>query len=92
VILLATREVGEAPLVLWWALSRHRRRARAAHPEANAVGKLATVLQFATVTLALFRAPQTQALVVATACVGVLAAISYWRREARRVGRVTGGD
>jgi cardiolipin synthase len=87
VLLLATRELGEAPLVAWWALSRHRRKVRAKHPEANAVGKLATVLQFATVTLALFRAPQAGALLVVTACVGVLAAISYWRREAARVRR-----
>lgn len=84
VLLLATREIGEAPLVIWWALSRKRRKARAQHPEANAVGKLATVMQFASVTLALFRAPLTTEMVAGTACVGALAAVSYWLREARR--------
>lgn len=88
VALLATREIGEAPLVVWWTLSRRRRRARVQHPEANAVGKLATVMQFASVTLALFRAPVTSEIVAGTACVGALAALCYWLREARRIRSV----
>ncbi len=50
---LATRELGELPLVLWWALHRDRRRARAEDPKANAIGKLCTIFQFAAVTAAL---------------------------------------
>lgn len=91
VALLATREIGEAPLVVWWAFSRKRRKARASQPEANVIGKLATVMQFATVSLALFQAIVTTSLVVATAVAGTLAAVSYWRRELRR-GRLASAD
>ena len=89
VTLLATREIGELPLVLWWVLSRRRRRARAEQPMANLPGKLATVLQFATVALALFEASPTRVAVWVTACAGALAAVSYWARELRAVARTS---
>lgn len=87
VLLLSTRELGELPLVLWLATSHRARARRAAHPSANAPGKLATVFQFAAVTAALFRLRQAYALVVVAACLGVFAAASYWLR-ALREGRV----
>ncbi len=93
VLCLATREVGEAPLVLWFALSAHMRERRAKNAGANIPGKLATVFQFACVTLAILRAsPELdapawnttlQALLAVTAAVGVLAAASYWVRALR---------
>jgi len=82
-VLLATREIGEAPLVAWWALSRKRRRARVEQPMANVPGKLATVLQFATIAHALFRGRHVDVLLVATALAGALAAVSYWIRDLR---------
>jgi phosphatidylglycerophosphate synthase len=86
-LLLATREIGEMPLVLWWMLSRERRRARVEQPMANWPGKLATVAQFVTVASALFHAPFTWPLLIVTAVAGATAAIVYWQRELARVSR-----
>jgi len=80
VLLLSTRELLELPLVVWFALSPRARRARAGKPSANALGKLATVLQFAAVFSTLLAWPITGMAVGATAVVGVLAAVSYWSR------------
>jgi len=77
---LSTREIGELPLVVWFALSPRARGARAEYPTANLPGKIATLLQFATVGWALFRAPHLDRWIAATAVAGVFAAISYWRR------------
>ena len=82
-MLLATREIGEAPLVLWWTLSQEKRRARTEQPMANLPGKAATVLQFATVAHALFGGRYLDQLLYATAVAGGLAALSYWLRELR---------
>lgn len=84
VALLATREIGELPLVLWFAASHASRKARTEQPLANLPGKMGTALQFATVASALFAAPYTAGLLVATAVVGVIAAGSYWVREIAR--------
>jgi CDP-diacylglycerol--glycerol-3-phosphate 3-phosphatidyltransferase/cardiolipin synthase len=84
ILLLATREVGEAPLVLWWALSHDKRRAKVEQPMANVPGKAATVLQFATIVHALFDGRFVEVLLYATAATGALAAISYWLRDLRR--------
>lgn len=81
-ILLGTREIGELPLVAWLALSHHARRARAEQPAANVPGKLATALQFGTVSAALLGAPRVDLWTYATAVMGTIAAILYWRRWA----------
>lgn len=83
VVLLSLREVGELPLVLWYATSKAARSARAATPSANLGGKLATALQFATVAWALARLPALDLWIGVTALSGVLAAIGYWRRALR---------
>jgi len=80
VVLLSTRELGELPLVLWVAFSRRARRSRSAEAKANALGKAATTLQFATVACALWRAPITPTLVLITALAGIVAAVGYWAR------------
>ena len=80
-ILLATRDLLELPLVLWWALHRRKRQARARAPMANRLGKLATVFQFATICAALFHHPLKRPILFATALMGLVAAVSYWRRE-----------
>lgn len=78
---LATRELGELPLVLWWALHRDRRQARAEDPKANAIGKLCTIFQFAAVTGALTAASWQHLALGASALMGCLAAWKYWQRE-----------
>jgi cardiolipin synthase len=83
VVLLSTREIGELPLVLWLALSHDARRKRAEQPSANAAGKAATALQFASVTVALFHAPHGELWVGATAVAGAVAALTYWQRALR---------
>jgi phosphatidylglycerophosphate synthase len=80
VLLLSTREVLELPLVVWFALSPSARGARAEKPMANALGKLATVLQFAAVFSTLLGWSITGVWIGATAVVGVFAALSYWLR------------
>lgn len=83
VLLLSVREVGELPLVVWFAVTPSARRKRADHPKANLPGKLATVLQFFTVAWILLRRPQVELWLAMTAVAGLLAAVSYWRRALR---------
>ena len=80
VALLSTREIGELPLVAWYALSPNARGARAKKPSAKLAGKLATVLQFGAVSFALLHDRLENVWIGATAVMGVLAALSYWRR------------
>jgi cardiolipin synthase len=80
IALLATRELGELPLVVWFVLT-HRQKNRAGHPAANVPGKAATFLQFVTVAAAMFQSPFTGALLLATAVMGAVAALIYWIRE-----------
>lgn len=87
---LAAREIGELPLVLWVLASRRARRVRVEHPQSNVPGKLATCMQFATVASAIVRAPWTEPLIGATAAVGALAAVIYWRRELERWRKADG--
>lgn len=90
VLLLSTRELGEAPLVLWALVSAHLRHARVETPMANVTGKLATALQFTTVMLAIVGAPLTTAFVGITALTGVAAAVHYTLRALAGHRRVTG--
>lgn len=83
VLLLATREAGELPLVVWLATSRSARRGRAENPKANVPGKMATVLQFLTIVTALFHSEYTGGMTLATAVVGAFAAATYWVREVK---------
>ncbi len=80
VLMLSVRELGELPLVAWLTLSPRARAARARQQAANVPGKIATLLQFATVAWALLRQPHLQLWLGATAIAGALAALSYWRR------------
>jgi CDP-diacylglycerol--glycerol-3-phosphate 3-phosphatidyltransferase/cardiolipin synthase len=83
VALLSTREIGEIPLVLWLASSPRARRARVEHPAANVVGKMATALQFGSVTAALFESSHLTSWVGVTAVMGAAAAFTYWQRALR---------
>ena len=84
IVLLSMREIGEVPLVLYLALSRKARRARAEQPKANLPGKAATALQFACIALAIVRAPILDALLWTTAAAGALAAVAYWARALKQ--------
>lgn len=90
ILWLSMRELGELPLVLWFVLEPRARAARAEHPGANLPGKLATVLQFLAVGWALFQWPGLGLWLGVTACAGVLAAVSYWRRALRSVSPPSG--
>jgi cardiolipin synthase len=78
VMLLGARDAGELVTVAWIALKKDD---HALHEEqrANALGKLTTFAQFAVVVAALLRARHFE-LSVATAVLGVAAAVSYARR------------
>ncbi len=81
VVALAAREILELPLVLWWALHRAQRHAKALAPKANWLGKLATVVQFVVVVAVLLGQSWTTPLFWLCGAVGTLAASIYWRRE-----------
>ncbi len=90
VVMLSSREIMELPLVLWIGTSRARK-LRAASASANLTGKLATVLQFAAATAALFRAPHLRWLIGAAASSGLFAGGAYWLRFARHTRPVAPG-
>ncbi len=91
VVALSTRELGELPLVIWFAVSRDARQARAESAQANVLGKLATTLQFTTIAAALFAIRGVAELAVVTAAAGAIAAASYWRRLGGRTPKAPHG-
>lgn len=80
VLLLSTREIGEAPLVLLYALHPRLRDCKVEARMANVAGKITTVLQFATVALAAMGSKHTKKALYATAAAGTVAAVSYLAR------------
>lgn len=88
VLLLSTREIGELPLVVWLALNDRARGARAEQPVANVPGKIATFLQFAAISAALFRAPHKDVWIAVTAIAGIFAAFAYWKRALEMASRL----
>ena len=81
-LLLASREIGELPLVVHVLREPAGTRDRIPR-RANALGKLASALDLATVVAILAGSRREWALVAANSAVGVLAAASYWLRELR---------
>jgi phosphatidylglycerophosphate synthase len=79
-LVLSTREVGEALLVAL-ALTFVPRRAFVAPHPANALGKVATVLQFVTVVLVILGTGPRVLFVLATGISGAAAAVAYGVRE-----------
>lgn len=82
---LLVREALELPLALWIGLSPRFRGARLETARANIPGKLATTVQFAAVLAAITWPAMLEATLVAAALSGLLAGISYWLRQIRRV-------
>ncbi len=81
-LLLATRELAELPLALRVLMSK-RARLTELDRRANRLGKIATVLEFATAFAVVARAPGQSTLLAATAVCGAIAGASYWAREIR---------
>lgn len=78
-LLLGSRELGELPLLVWLAVSPAARR-RKVEERANALGKAATTLQFATIVATIMGSEAQKPMLFVTAAVGAAAAASYWRR------------
>ena len=81
-LLLATRELGELPLAVR-VLTSKRARLTEIDRKANRIGKVATVLEFATVLAVIANVPGKNVLLAATAACGAAAAATYWFREIR---------
>lgn len=80
-MMLATRDLGEVPLLIYLAVA-HQIEPRTKRAS-NAAGKLATVLQMATIGAIVLELPHRTAWVLATAGIGAVAAAWYWVRELR---------
>jgi cardiolipin synthase (CMP-forming) len=83
-LLLGTREIGEIVIGLRLAAEPGIRR-RVKVPSANAGGKIATTLQYAAIAAILLGSPRRSLLVGATAVAGLVASISYWKRDVEEV-------
>lgn len=81
---LLSREILEAPLVVWVLVSRKFRGTRKAAARANLPGKLATTVQFVAVLSAIAAPDLVEVTLVGAAVAGSLAGISYWHRELHR--------
>lgn len=75
---LASRDLLQAPLVLWLALDRRALEHRTGRFKANVFGKIVTALQFVTILAALWEARSTRVLALASGFSGVVAGLSYW--------------
>jgi CDP-diacylglycerol--glycerol-3-phosphate 3-phosphatidyltransferase/cardiolipin synthase len=78
---MLVREILEAPLLVWVLVSAKKRRARRMQARANIPGKAATVVQFGAVASALLWPSILEAMLVLAALCGMVAGVSYWRRE-----------
>jgi CDP-diacylglycerol--glycerol-3-phosphate 3-phosphatidyltransferase/cardiolipin synthase len=86
-VILGTREIGELCLIAAALVGRPR--PLGSTREAGALGKLATVLQFATIALFVVAAPYRLVALAATGACGAVAAAVYWRREWSVASRVS---
>ncbi len=90
-VALLSREILEAPLVLWVLLSHKFRGARKEEARANVPGKLATTVQFIAVMSAIAAPSLVDGTLVASGIAGLFAGASYWWREAERARRLADG-
>jgi cardiolipin synthase len=89
---LLSREILEAPLLVWVLISHKFRGARKAAARANIPGKLATTVQFIAVLAAIAAPDLVEVTLVAAAVAGALAGVSYWARELERAKRLEPAD
>lgn len=82
-LLLSTRDFGEVALVAWLALAGRSRQLKAPH-HSNVGGKVATMLQYVAVVAIILGASARAIWIGAAALAGVLASVSYWRRDVPR--------
>lgn len=78
-VLLGTRDMGELALLLYLRVTGRTVVGRSA----NVGGKVATAMQYAALVAVLLRNDARYVIVAAAAFAGVLATISYWRRDTR---------
>jgi cardiolipin synthase (CMP-forming) len=84
VVALLTREILEAPLVLWVMTNPEARKARRTEARANLPGKLATAVQFGAVMAAIGLPRVARRVLLLAGITGGLAGLSYWKREIER--------
>lgn len=77
---LMVREIAEAPLVVFWSLSRRPLHGSQEEPKANAIGKLTTTFQFATLAAITVGLPIARPLLLLSFVLGTFAALGYWAR------------
>lgn len=80
---LLSREILEAPLVLWVLAHAPSRRTRREEAKANVPGKLATAVQFGAVLSAIAFPAALRGWLVASAVAGTVAGLTYLEREIR---------
>jgi CDP-diacylglycerol--glycerol-3-phosphate 3-phosphatidyltransferase/cardiolipin synthase len=78
---LLTREILEAPLLVWGLLVRPHEEREVTDVRANIPGKVATVAQFAAVMAAIEAPVLLPAALGVAAVAGAAAGVMYWRRE-----------
>jgi phosphatidylglycerophosphate synthase len=89
-LLLATREILELPLLVWIALGRKQRRRPHHSNMANRSGKIATMLQLASISAALVGHRATLPLAAAAGLVGAFAGVRYASRALEENRRAVG--
>jgi len=87
-LLLGSRDVLQAPLLVWFAFNPRVLANRADRLKANVFGKLVTVLQFGTIGAALLAMKYVELFALASGLWGAVAAASYWARFLGRDGSV----
>jgi CDP-diacylglycerol--glycerol-3-phosphate 3-phosphatidyltransferase/cardiolipin synthase len=88
VVALVTREILEAPLVIWVLANPPVRGTQRVEARANLPGKLATAVQFGAVVAAIALPRVARRLLVLAGITGVVAGLSYWQRELERAAVV----
>jgi cardiolipin synthase len=82
-LLLSARDIGELPLLFWWAASPSQLRRMVREPRPILLGKLSTTLQFVAIAGVILGYEHIELLLVVTAATGVCAAALYWARALR---------
>jgi CDP-diacylglycerol--glycerol-3-phosphate 3-phosphatidyltransferase/cardiolipin synthase len=84
---LLSREILEAPLLVWGLVARPHEEREVTDVRANVPGKIATVAQFAAVMAAIEAPALLPAALSAAAVAGLAAGVMYWKRELGRKPR-----
>lgn len=83
-LLLGARDIVQLPLAIWFVSDRAALSDRSGRVRANVLGKVVTVLQFATIAAALLASPYVSTFARASGIAGMVAGASYWFRLLER--------